>query len=110
LVGLRARHKARYAGAARASHRRAAPYVFALWWVTLAAGWASSTWIRDDIGAGSTWHFRVAWAAISTFSLAALLGVSMRGRPIARRVHPWVGLIGLALAIALAILGMNLLP
>lgn len=110
LNGLRSRHKARYAVRSRRLHRRFAPWIYALWAVTLTAGWASTTWLRKDIRAGSTWHFVAAWTSLGVFGVAALLSLRVPQVPWVRRIHPWFGLAGIAIALALAVLGMTLLP
>ncbi len=110
LVGLRSRHRARYAGSARATHRRYTPWALALWWLTLVAGWGSTLWLRDDLTPASTWHFRVAWVAIVSFTAAGALTLLPPRARWTRRVHPILGLAAVACALTLAVLGMNLLP
>jgi len=110
LNGLRSRHKARYALKARRLHHRVAPWIYLLWAITLAVGWASTTWIRSDIHAGSTKHFVAAWASLVVFGIAALLSLRVPQAPWARRIHPWFGIAGVVIALTLAALGMTLLP
>jgi len=109
LHGLRSRHPAPYAVASRRLHGRWALWVLGLWTITLATGLASTALLRDDLPAAASVHFVVACVGFAVFVAAWQLSHRFR-QPWARRVHPWLGLAGLATAVALAVLGMRLLP
>lgn len=109
IHGLRARHAAPYALGSRRRHGRWALRIFGLWAATLATGLASTALLRDDLPAARSAHFGVACVGFLLFASAWWLSRNLAA-PWARRVHPWVGLGGLATALALAVLGMRLLP
>jgi hypothetical protein len=110
IHGLRARHPAAYAPDSRRLHNRASRWILGLWALTLSAGWASTALLRDDLPAGRTAHFVVAWVGLALFTTSWWLSRRFGRSPASRRVHPWLGLGGVGCALVLAILGMGLLP
>jgi hypothetical protein len=108
--GLRARHRARYAPAARAHHRRWASTAFVLVLASAVLGTLSVRLLRSDLTPAASWHFRTGWGAAALMTLGALTSRSLPKGATARRVHPWLGLLALAAAVLGAVLGIDMLP
>jgi hypothetical protein len=110
IHGLRSRHPAPYAPESRRLHRTVAPWMLGLWVATWSAGLASTAFLREDLPAARSVHFAVACTGVALFGAGWLLSRRFATAPWGRRVHPWLGLAGVACALALAVLGMRLLP
>jgi hypothetical protein len=109
-VGLRLRRPGPEVGRARRLHRWLAPVAGALVVVTAAAGTASVLWLRDDMDLAETTHFVVGWAAVALAALAGLTAALRRRLPVARAVHPWLGLLLALACVVLTLLGLEHLP
>lgn len=109
MAGLRSRHQASYAAAARRTHRRLWPYVFGLVGLTAVGGTASVVFLRDDLSLASTNHFLAGWGLFTV--MAVLWGLS-RAFPAswARQVHLLTGFLCLLVGITVLVLGFDLLP
>lgn len=108
--GLTARSGTRQATAARRTHRRWAPWVFALMVGSGVSGTASTIWLRPDLTVGETWHLAVGWGSILIMGVAGLLTRGFTRDPRLRAVHPWIGVIAAIAAIVQGFLGIELLP
>lgn len=107
--GMRARHRAPYAKQARKSHGTVSPWVMVLCWLALLAGLASTAWVREDLSPASTLHGAV--GACLALGMVGSWRLSGRFRdPAARTWHFRLGLAITAAALAVAVLGMRLLP
>jgi hypothetical protein len=73
-------------------------------------GTATTVYVRDDLTLGETWHFAVGWTAVAWMACAGLLTRAFTRDPRLRSVHPWLGVVSVALAVVQAILGIQLLP
>ncbi len=74
-------------------------------------GTASTIYLRqEDLTLGETWHFAVGWSAVAFMSAGGLLTRAFTRNPGLRRVHPWLGVVAVSLAVIQAILGIQLLP
>lgn len=108
--GLASRRAGPRAHAARRVHRRWAPWALAAMCLSAVSGTASTVFLRDDLTLGETWHLAVGWTAVAWMASAGLLTRAFTRDPRLRSVHPWLGLVSVALAITQAILGIQLLP
>lgn len=97
------------AAAARGRHRALAPRALAavaLAWLTGLAGvWA----FHHEIEPAASGHFRAGSAVVALLALNAVLSRRLRGDPVARAVHPWVGAAAVLLAGLQVFLGLQLL-
>lgn len=109
MAGLRSRHQAKYAGAARRTHRKLWPFTFGLVGVTALGGTATVVFLREDLSLASTNHFLAGWGLFTV--MAVLYGLS-RAFPAgwARQVHLVTGLVCLLVATVVLVLGFDLLP
>lgn len=110
VVGLRGRHAAPYARAARATHSRSAPWIYLAMLATGALGVGSVAWLRTDLQLGASAHGRLMAATLAAMTIAWWLSQSIQRNPTVRQVHPWVGVLATALAVTGAALGLGLLP
>jgi len=108
--GLTSRRRDSRAHAARRIHRRWAPWALAAMALSAVTGTASTVFLRQDLSLGETWHLAVGWTAVAWMSAAGLLTRAFTRNPSLRRVHPWLGVVSVALAVIQAILGIQLLP
>lgn len=110
ILGLRARHPKPYAPRSRQLHRRLAPLAYAAFVVLVGAGPASVHWLRSDLELADSRHFAFGFGAVATFTAAALASRWLARSELAKIAHPILGMLGVALALALGVTGMNLLP
>lgn len=108
--GLASRRSDLRATAARRVHRRWAPWALAAMLLSALTGTASTWFLRHDLTLGETWHLAVGWTAVAWMSAAGLLTRAFTRNPGLRAVHPWLGVISVALAVLQVILGIQLLP
>ena len=110
MQGLRARHRARYAGPARVFHRRLTPWMYGLVISAAVTGMASVAWLRDDLGEEANAHMVVGWTVAALLTVAAVTSKRLSVDARAKRLHPWLGLIAMLLGVVGALLGIRLLP
>lgn len=110
VLGLRARHRARYAPAARRLHRRLSNAVAVLFALSAAGGLGSVWWLREDLSPAASRHFIAAVVGLMWMVALWALGRRLPRDPTARRLHPWAGYASLLTAAALLVLGFGLLP
>jgi hypothetical protein len=93
-------------------HRRLGRAAVALLVAGGVAGFASMAWLRPDEPLGSSVHFRIALPALAGFAVGGILGLRLeRGAgPGTRRLHAWLGALGLLLGLAAAGAGFAILP
>ena len=108
--GFRARHRARYASAARALHRRYAPWMYGSVAAVAVVGTASVLLLREDLEVAGSRHFWLLWGVVALLSAGAWTSRSLPGDAMARRVHPWLGLGAMLGALVGVALGLGLLP
>lgn len=108
--GLAARSGTKHATRARRVHRRWAPWAFACMLLSGLSGTASTLVLRPDLTLGETWHLAIGWTAIGWMGAAGLLTRAFTRDPRLRRVHPWLGVGSVVLAIVQGIVGIELLP
>jgi hypothetical protein len=108
--GLASRRADPQAHAARRIHRRWAPWALAAMTLSAVTGTASTVLLRQDLTLGETWHLAIGWIAVAWMAAAGLLTRAFTRNPRLRAVHPWLGVVAVALALVQAILGIQLLP
>lgn len=108
--GFRARHRARYAPAARATHRAWAGWLFGGVLTIAVAGTVSVATLRADLTVGGSKHFWVMWGVTALLTGGLVTSRWLPGHPTARRLHPWLGLGAMLGALGGAALGLSLLP
>jgi uncharacterized membrane protein YozB (DUF420 family) len=108
--GLASRRADPRAHVARRIHRRWAPWALAAMALSAVTGTASTLLLREDLTLGETWHLAVGWTAVAWMAAAGLLTRAFTRNPRLRTVHPWLGVVSVALALVQAILGIQLLP
>lgn len=106
--GLGARRRGNDAPVARATHRRLAPWAFALIATAAVGGTGSVLLLRDDLEPADSTHFWTGWSA--TVLGAGLWLSSRRLQGAAKTLHPLLGLLGMAVALLTALLGIRMLP
>lgn len=109
LQGLRSRHAAPYARAARVTHQRFALWVFGLCLLAFLTGAASTMWLRHDLEPAESRHALAALLMVGLMTAGWRLSKRMAD-PRARQWHAWLGTTALVVALGLALLGMTLLP
>lgn len=109
-LGLRSRRRGRAAAGLRARHRALTPWLYAGLLVSFGIGLASTVYLRDDLDGGASGHFGVGSASLTLFTAAAMLSRAMDRLPWARRVHPWLGALGVLLAGVQVFLGLQIMP
>ncbi len=110
MQGLRSTHRAPYARGARRLHGRLAWGVYAVCVLALALGIGSTAWLRDDLDPATTLHFPAAVGLVGLMTVSAVTAKRLRAWSAAPRVHKWIGVALMAVAAAVAVLGMRLLP
>lgn len=108
--GLRSRHKARYAQAARRHHARFAPLAL---WACLAvavAGPVSVVLTREDLELVDSWHFWFGWIVALLMTTAWFTSRRLHQDPRLKRLHPFFGITAMLLSIFGAMLGFGMLP
>jgi hypothetical protein len=110
-LGLRLRTRPRARKDIAARHARLGRVVFTLVVVLWLSGVASTVWLRDDLSAATSFHFR-----IGTGIALLLAGSGYTSRLIeqgsvpARTIHPWLGAAAALLAAAQAVTGLRITP
>lgn len=108
--GLRSRHKARYAPAARRAHAKFAP---AALWACIAvaiAGPVSVVLTREDLELVDSWHFWFGWLVALLMVSAWFTSRRLHQDPRFKQLHPYFGIAAMLLAIFGAMLGFGMLP
>lgn len=108
--GMRSRHRAAYAKAAREAHRRWAPWMYGGVVAAAAFGTASVLLFRDDIVLAESWHFWLGWIIPLLLTGGYLTSRRIHAIPAAKKAHPLLGLGAMALAVVSAALGLGILP
>jgi hypothetical protein len=110
-LGLRLRTVRRGRAELAARHARLAPWAYAGVLLSWVAGLLSTWFLREDLDASSTFHFRVGLliAVLLTGSALTARWLS-RGNKAARELHPWLGAIAALLAAAQAVTGLRIMP
>ncbi len=108
-LGVRARNDRRGRHAHLSRHARLAPRVYAGVALSWVGGLASNWWLRPPAELATSGHFKIGLALVAVLSLSALTSRWM-DRPAVRSVHPWFGVLGLLLAAAQVVFGLQLLP
>ncbi len=106
-LGLRSRERG--GAPLRASHARRAPLAGGLMLVVFLAGLASALWLRPDLEVAGSIHFRIGLALTCVLGATALLSRRVAIQPLARRLHPALGLLALLLAALQVFFGLRLL-
>lgn len=110
-LGLRMRTRPRERVRVGPQHARLGRLVF---WLVLAvwlSGFASTVWLRDDLTAGHSFHFRIGSAMTVLLSGSWLTARQLeRGDQRARAIHPWLGAAAALLAAAQAVTGLRITP
>lgn len=109
-LGLRSRLPRRDAEPSRRRHARLMPWVYALVVLNWAAGFAATYWLRPEIEAAASGHFKVGIAIVAAFTVGALLSRRVPVDQRARAIHPVVGAVALLLCGFQIFLGLQLLP
>ena len=110
MQGLRSTHRAAYAVGARRGHRRLSWWVFGLGLVTLTLGFATTALLREDLDVAGTMHMLAALGFVALMAANAVLSQRFVAWSSARAAHKVVGLLLMASGVAVALLGMRLLP
>ena len=108
--GFRARHPAPYAARARHLHRRVAWVGFGLALLAAVSGLVATALLRDDLDLADSNHFWAAWALVSLLFVQAGTSLWIPSTRWARWVHMGNGLLALITVVAVAALGLGLLP
>jgi uncharacterized protein DUF4079 len=107
-LGLRSRERG--GAPLRARHARIAPWALGLTIANAAFG-LLSTWLwRHDLEPASGWHFGLAVALVAVLLVAQQLSRRIHTSPMARRVHPLLGMLALLVAALQVFFGLALLP
>lgn len=109
-LGLRARSGSPRADAARRRHAAIGPWLYTLFLLNWAAGLGTMWAWRPEYEVTETGHFVVASLICAVFTATALLSRRVPHDPIARRLHPVAGAVGLVLCGVQIFLGLQLLP
>ncbi len=107
-LGLRGRERG--GAMSRRRHARLAPWALAALLLSFAAGIASTWWLRPDLEPASGAHFRIALAASAALCVAAVASRRVAASPLARALHPALGLLALLLSAVQVFFGLGLLP
>ena len=107
-LGLRSRH--RLEGHLRRRHARFARWAYGFMIVDFAGGLASARALRPDLDGLGSAHARLAAAAVVVMTAAAWLSRRTATDPMARLLHPVLGLLALVLLGLQVFFGMPLLP
>jgi hypothetical protein len=93
-------------------HRRLGRVAVPLLVAGFAAGLASMAWLRPGEPLAGSVHFRLALPALLGFALGGALGLRLeRGAgPRTRRLHAWLGALGLLFGLAAGAAGFSILP
>jgi hypothetical protein len=110
-LGLRMRTRPRERAGVGPLHarwgRRVLYLVCAIW----LSGLASTLWVRDDLEAGTSFHFRIGTAMALLLAGSGLSARAMEnGNRRARAIHPWLGAAAALLAAAQAVTGLRITP
>lgn len=108
--GLDSRKRRPEALEARRRHKRWTPWAAALCVLAALGGTASVVLLRPDMTLAETWHFRTGWACAALAVAAWLSSRGLHQAPARKALHPWVGILLLAAAMATAFLGIEHLP
>jgi hypothetical protein len=110
LAIRRARIAARRVDSRR--HRRLGRLAVPLLIAGFATGIASMAWLRPGEPLADSVHFRLAIPAILGFAAGGWLGLRLEkgAGPQVRRLHAWLGAVGLLLGLATGAAGMAILP
>lgn len=108
--GFRARHPEPYAPRARLLHRRVAWVGFGLALLAAVSGLATTALLRDDLVLTGSRHFWIAWTLVSLLFVQAGTSLWISSTRWARWVHMSNGILALLTVVAVAALGLGLLP
>lgn len=87
--------------------RRVLYLVCAIW----LSGVASTLWVRDDLEAGTSFHFRIGSAMVLLLAGSGITARAMEhGNRRARAIHPWLGAAAALLAAAQVVTGLRITP
>ncbi len=106
-LGLRSRERG--GAPLRAVHTRRAPLAAGLILAVFVSGLASTLWLRPDLAVADSIHFRIGLALVCVLGAGALLSRRVAVEPLARRLHPALGLLALLLAALQVFFGLRLL-
>ena len=109
-LGFRSRRPGPGADVARRRHAAIGPWLYALYVLNWAGGFATVRWARPEIEAAASGHFTVAGVIVGLLTAGALLSVRVRVDRRARAVHPILGASALVLSGVQIFLGLQLLP
>ena len=110
-LGFRLRTARRGRAALAARHARLAPLAYGAVLASWALGIGSTLWLRQDLDAAATLHFRTGCAMALLLTGSALTARSMRrAGGAARDIHPWLGAVAVLLAAAHAVTGLRIMP
>lgn len=110
-LGLRMRAQPRERARLAAWHARVAAVTYWLMLASWISGMASTIWLRNDLGAAESLHFRLGSAIVLLLSGSALTARWMtRGAPQLRDLHPWLGVAAALLAAAHTVAGLRITP
>ena len=108
--GLVVRQGGKAATPARRTHKRWAWWVLGLMWASLITGLSTTLLLRPDLELGETWHTALGITVVLLFTLGGLLTRAFTRDPRLRAIHPWIGVAAVAIGVAHAIAGIELLP
>jgi hypothetical protein len=108
--GIRSRHARSYAPKSRAFHRRYAKVALILIVLAALGGTASVAFLRDDLKLSGSLHFWLGWGVATMASTLAWTGSQLGQDPDARRIHPALGYVALAVGALTFTFGLGLLP
>lgn len=110
-LGLRLRTHPRERARVGPLHARLGRAVLTLVLAMWISGLASTVWLRDDLQAGASFHFRIG-SAIALLLVGSWLTARAleRGSLQARAIHPWLGAAAALLAAAQAVTGLRITP
>lgn len=108
--GLVVRQGGPGATAARRVHKRWSWWVLGAMWLAFGTGLGSTLALRPDLRLGETWHTALGVAVVGLFTLGGLLTRAFTRDPRLRAIHPWIGIAAVAIGVAHAIAGIELLP
>ncbi len=109
-LGLRARHRARYAPEARVRHARLAPWVYGLVAGVAVVGTLSVVLLRSDLSPASSYHFWFLWTVVALLTGSLITSRAFARRPSAREAHAWIGIAAMVCIGIGAALGLGMLP
>ena len=108
--GLVVRQGGKAATPARRTHKRMAWWVLAAMWASLLTGITTTLLLRPDLSVGETWHLALGLSVVALFTAGGLLTRAFTRDPRLRAIHPWIGITAVAIGVAHAIAGIELLP